>query len=105
MAVGQPTLVVPGPQPVPSGLVFTTYVTGGFERHRLKSAISVLSDGVPGDLRRSPLGWTGYGRGAWEAAHDMELPEPYRTFVAEACNGALEGAFTAHRLLPSLGQV
>ncbi|MEU2601747.1 SMI1/KNR4 family protein [Streptomyces hirsutus] len=64
----------------------------------MRSAISGLSDAVPGDLRRFPLGWAGVR--AWEAAHGIELPEPYRTFVAEVSNGSLEGASVAHALLP-----
>ncbi|MDF3142947.1 MULTISPECIES: hypothetical protein [unclassified Streptomyces] len=73
-------------------------MTVGSEQHPLRSAISALSDAVPGDLRRSPLGWAGVR--AWEAAHGIELPEPYRTFAAEVSNGSSEGASMAHRLLP-----
>ncbi|MGW1087738.1 SMI1/KNR4 family protein [Streptomyces sp. NPDC002596] len=69
---------------------------------RLRIAVSSLSDAVPAHLRRSPLGWADVQ--AWETAHGVELPEPYRTFVAEVSNGSLEGPSAAHGLLP-LGEL
>ncbi|MET7542397.1 hypothetical protein ABZT15_39600, partial [Streptomyces sp. NPDC005507] len=65
-------------------------------------AVSSLSDAVPAHLRRSPLGWADVR--AWETAHGIELPEPYRTFVAEVSNGSLEGPSAACGLLP-LGEL
>jgi hypothetical protein len=37
------------------------------------------------DSCESPLGWETVR--AFEAEHKVVLPEPYRTFVAEICNG------------------
>lgn len=71
-------------------------------KQRLRAAMSALSDAIPHDLRRPPLGWTGVR--AWEAEHALELPEPYRTFVAEISNGTRECPSSPHGLLP-LGQL
>ncbi|MET8433093.1 SMI1/KNR4 family protein [Streptomyces sp900116325] len=70
-------------------------------KQRLRIAMSSLGDAIPRNLRRPPLGWLGVR--AWEAEHVLELPEPYRTFVAEISNGTREGPSTTHGLLP-LGQ-
>ena len=39
--------------------------------------------------RRPPLGWNAVR--AFETKHAIVLPEPYRTFVAEVCDGSAEG--------------
>ena len=67
-------------------------------KQRLRIAMSALSGAIPHDLRRPPLGWTGVR--AWEAEHVLELPQPYRTFVAEISNGTREGPSSPHGLLP-----
>ncbi|MFI0448186.1 SMI1/KNR4 family protein [Actinomadura sp. 6N118] len=41
------------------------------------------------DLREPPLGWDAVR--AFETEHAIVLPEPYRTFVAEICDGAAQG--------------
>ncbi|MGW8883902.1 SMI1/KNR4 family protein [Streptomyces sp. NPDC055749] len=69
-----------------------------FAKQRLRIAMSALSGAIPHDLRRPPLGWTGVR--AWEAEHVLELPEPYRTFVAEISNGTREGPSSPQGLLP-----
>ncbi|MFJ9817244.1 SMI1/KNR4 family protein [Streptomyces sp. NPDC101151] len=42
-----------------------------------------------GDGGTSALGWEAVR--AFEAEQDVVLPEPYRTFVAEICDGSLQG--------------
>ncbi|MEV0096001.1 SMI1/KNR4 family protein [Streptomyces sp. NPDC050738] len=71
-------------------------------RQRLRIAMSALSDAIPHERRRPPLGWPGVQ--AWEAERAFELPEPYRTFVAEISNGTQEGPSDPHGLL-ALGQL
>ncbi|MFG1998040.1 SMI1/KNR4 family protein [Spirillospora sp. NPDC048911] len=41
------------------------------------------------DSRQAPLGWKAVR--AFEAEHGIVLPEPYRTFVAEICDGYAPG--------------
>ena len=71
-------------------------------KQRLRIAMSALTGAIPHDLRRPPLGWNGVR--AWEAEHVLELPEPYRTFVAEISNGTRSSPSAPHGLLP-LGQL
>jgi SMI1/KNR4 family protein SUKH-1 len=48
-------------------------------------------------LREPPLGWDAVR--AFENEHGIVLPEPYRTFVAEVCDGSAQGP-PAYGLLP-----
>ena len=50
--------------------------------------ITFLRDAFDG-RGTAPLGWDAVR--AFEATHGIELPEPYRTFVAEIADGAQEG--------------
>jgi hypothetical protein len=40
-------------------------------------------------MRKPPLGWDAVR--TFEAEHGIVLPEPYRTFVAEICDGSAQG--------------
>ncbi|MFD9214572.1 hypothetical protein ACFVY9_15965 [Streptomyces sp. NPDC059544] len=69
---------------------------------RLHAAISTLINAIPSSLRRPHLGRSGFR--AWETTHGVELPEPYRTLIADVSNGWLHGPSSEHGLLP-LGEL
>lgn len=51
--------------------------------------MAVLAQAFPAEWREPALGWEPLW--AWEAEHGVELPEPYRSFVAEVANGSSAG--------------
>ncbi|TDD60711.1 SMI1/KNR4 family protein [Actinomadura darangshiensis] len=51
--------------------------------------LRALRDAFAPEHREPPLGWDALRR--FEAEHDVVLPEPYRTFVAEICDGYTGG--------------
>lgn len=59
--------------------------------------LEVLRAAFDGDSRRPPLGWDAVR--AFETEHGIVLPEPYRTCVAEICDGSADGP-PSHGLLP-----
>ncbi|WP_217369619.1 SMI1/KNR4 family protein [Nonomuraea antri] len=51
--------------------------------------LAVLRAAFDGEACEPPLGWKAVH--AFEAEHGVVLPEPYRTFVAEICDGSFSG--------------
>ena len=51
--------------------------------------LRMLRDAFAAEHREPPLGWEAVR--AFEAEHGIVLPEPYRTFVAEICDGYTDG--------------
>ena len=63
-----------------------------------RDGLDVLRDAFAPHPRERPLGWDRV-RG-FEADHGIMLPEPYRTFVAEVCDGSSAGP-PRHGLVPA----
>ncbi|MDK0524719.1 SMI1/KNR4 family protein [Streptomyces sp. ML-6] len=57
--------------------------------HALPADLEALRAAFDTDSCSPPLGWDAVC--AFEAAHGIVLPEPYRTFVAEICDGSFSG--------------
>ncbi|WP_283133108.1 SMI1/KNR4 family protein [Rhizohabitans arisaemae] len=57
--------------------------------HAEPKDLEVLRAAFDVDRRAAPLGWDAVR--AFESLHGIVLPEPYRTFVAEICNGYKDG--------------
>lgn len=60
--------------------------------------LDALREAFPEEWREDPLGWDGVH--AWEAEHQVTLPEPYRSLIAEICNGSALGPPEDSGLLP-----
>lgn len=60
--------------------------------------LDALREAFPEEWREEPLGWDGVR--AWEAEHHVTLPEPYRSLIAEICNGSALGPPEDSGLLP-----
>ncbi|MEV7086402.1 SMI1/KNR4 family protein [Streptomyces sp. NPDC093085] len=67
---------------------------GGADRGELDA----LRAAFPPERRLPPLGWDGVR--AFERAQGIVLPEPYRTLVAEICDGFTEGPADVDGLIP-----
>ncbi|MER5501507.1 MULTISPECIES: SMI1/KNR4 family protein [unclassified Streptomyces] len=57
--------------------------------HAVPADLEALRAAFDTDSCAPPLGWDAVC--AFEAAHGIVLPEPYRTFVAEICDGSFSG--------------
>jgi hypothetical protein len=60
--------------------------------------LQTLREAIPEEWREKPLGWDGVE--VWEAEHHVTLPEPYRSLIAEICNGSALGPPDDSGLLP-----
>lgn len=59
------------------------------EEDQLAAETDELRSIIPVHGRRPALGWESLS--AWELAHGVVLPEPYRSFIAEIANGSVAG--------------
>lgn len=66
--------------------------------HADRGELDALRAAFPAEHCLPPLGWDGVR--AFERAHDIVLPEPYRTLVAEICDGCTEGPPDIDGLIP-----
>ncbi|MEV4973004.1 SMI1/KNR4 family protein [Streptomyces scopuliridis] len=60
--------------------------------------LDALRAAFPAERCLPPLGWEGVR--AFERAHGIVLPEPYRTLVAEICDGCSDGPADIDGLIP-----
>ncbi|MFE6030291.1 SMI1/KNR4 family protein [Streptomyces niveus] len=66
--------------------------------HADPADLEALRAAFPPEIRRPPLGWDTVH--AFEREQGVVLPEPYRTLVAEICDGSGEGPADVDGLIP-----
>ncbi|MFJ4919089.1 SMI1/KNR4 family protein [Streptomyces sp. NPDC088725] len=66
--------------------------------HADQGELTALREAFPAEFRLPPLGWDAVRD--FERAHGVVLPEPYRTLVADICDGCTEGPADVDGLIP-----